>query len=105
LKEYYALLEKILDLKAENKVKDIELQKKVLAKYRTLTADEIQILVIDDKWIVTVADRIASEIDTISQSLTQRIAQFGDRYDRPIPVIQSQVDDYESKVQDHLKKM
>lgn len=60
---------------------------------------------INDKWIAIVADRIASEIDTISQSLTQRIVQLGDRYDRPMPAIQSQVDDYENKVQEHLKKM
>ena len=105
LKECLAETEKESTFKANIKELDADLTKKVLAKYRILTTDEVQILVIHDKWIATIADRITSEIDTISQSLTQRITELGDRYDRPMPVIQSQVDDYESKVLDHLKKM
>jgi type I restriction enzyme M protein len=111
-KEEYALLheclselEKESDTKSHIKNLESDLSKKVIAKYRTLSTDEIQTLVINDKWIATIADRITNEINTISQSLTQRIRELGDRYDRPLSAIQSQVDEYEIKVQEHLKKM
>ena len=57
---------------------------------------------IHDKWIATIADRITSEVDTISQSLTQRITELGDRYDRPMPVIQKLASEYENEAQEYL---
>lgn len=105
LEQCMAEIEKESDIKAQIKTAEADIAKKVLTKYRTLTVDEIQILVINDKWIATVGERITSQIDIISQSLTQRIVELADRYSTPMPMIQNKVNEYEAKVKEHLKNM
>ena len=46
---------------------------KALAKYPTLSKDEVKTLVVDDKWLGSIAATIHGEIDRISQTLTQRL--------------------------------
>lgn len=55
LKEYFAFVEKETD--ADSRVKDAQkiLEAKVAAKYGKLTEDEIKTLVVDDKWLDTIA--------------------------------------------------
>lgn len=43
---------------------------KLDAKYPTLTEDEIKTLVVDDKWLATIASAVRSELDRASQTLT-----------------------------------
>lgn len=105
LQECLTELEKESDTKSQIKDLQLELSKKVISKYRTLTSDEIQTIVINDKWIGVLDDRIGGEIDTISQSLTQRIVELAERYSSPLPELTQAVTDYEKKVREHLKKM
>ncbi len=85
LKDYLALLEK--EAEANNRVKDAqkELEAKVAAKYGKLTEDEIKTLVVDDKWLATLAAAVQSELDRVSQALTGRIRQLAERYATPLP--------------------
>ncbi len=46
---------------------------KALAKYPTLSKDEVKTLVVDDKWLAGIAATIHGEMDRISQTLTQRL--------------------------------
>ncbi len=46
---------------------------KELAKYPTLSKDEVKTLVVDDKWLGSIAATIHVEMDRISQTLTQRL--------------------------------
>ena len=48
---------------------------------------------------------IKGEIDHISQRLTNRIKKLAERYETPLPKINQEVEDLESKVNTHLKKM
>ena len=70
LKEYLDLIEE--EAAASKQVKDAQkaLDAKVAAKYPKLTEDEIKTLVVDDKWLATLAADVQSELDRVSQALT-----------------------------------
>jgi type I restriction enzyme M protein len=106
------IIEKYLELNEKEavigkKIKEAytDLEKKVIARYKTLTVDEIKDLVVDDKWIVTIEKDVKTEVERISQHLAQRIKELAERYEAPIPQITSAVIYLESKVNEHLQKM
>jgi len=105
LKQYLDLLAKQSD--TNKKIKDAEkdLDEKLYAKYPTLTDNEVKTLVVDDKWMQTIEKTIKSEIDHISQCLTNRIKELAERYEMPLPEIDQEVIDLENKVNTHLEKM
>jgi len=84
---------------------DTELDKKLAARYKTLTTDEIKSLVIDDKWMTTIERDIKTEVERISQRLSQRIKELAERYESTLSDISGKVIDFEKKVQEHLAKM
>ncbi len=45
------------------------------------------------------------EMQRISQRLTQRIKELGERYDSPLPKINEEVSRLEEKVKEHLQQM
>jgi type I restriction enzyme M protein len=69
------------------------------------TKDEIKTLVVDDKWMDTLAGIVRSELDRVSHALTGRIKQLAERYESPMPTIEGKVEDLSKKVDAHLKKM
>ena len=75
------------------------------ANYAQLTEDEIKTLVVDDKWLATLAAAVQGELDRVSQTLTGRIRQLAERYATPLPQIVDQVEQLATKVAKHLKKM
>jgi type I restriction enzyme M protein len=105
LEEYLALLEKEAD--ADSRVKDAqkELEGKIAAKYGKLTEDEIKMLVVNDKWLATLAVAVQSELDRVSQALTGRIRQLAERYATPLPKLTNEVETLAARVDEHLKKM
>ncbi len=54
LKDYLELIEKQAEFNRQIKELKTELDKKLYAKYPTLTVDEIKTLVVDDKWMATI---------------------------------------------------
>ncbi|MFH1740625.1 MAG: type I restriction endonuclease subunit M, partial [bacterium] len=105
LKEYLALIEKEAD--AVSRIKDAQkdLEAKVAAKYGKLSEDEIKTLVVDDKWLATIAAAVQSELDHVSQTLTGRIRELADRYATPLPKLTGEVETLAARVDEHLKKM
>lgn len=106
------LLEQYLDFmdqetEGSRKVKAAQkaLDTKVAAKYAQLNEAEIKTLVVDDKWLTTLATSVQSELDRVSQALTSRIRQLSDRYASPLPQITEEVALLATKVEGHLKKM
>ncbi|AQQ70759.1 Type I restriction enzyme EcoKI M protein [Limihaloglobus sulfuriphilus] len=87
------------------KIAKAELDKKVVARYKTLTEDEIKVLVVDDKWMAAIERNVKSEMDRISQRLTQRIRQLAERYETSLPMHNSAVTEMEERVAAHLEKM
>ena len=105
LTEYLALLEK--EAEANDRVKEAqkELEVKVAAKYGKLTDDEIKTLVVDDKWLATLAAAVQSELDRVLQALAGRIRQLAERYAVPLPQLTTEVETLAACVNEHLKKM
>lgn len=75
------------------------------AKYPTHTEADIQTLVVDDKWLATLAAAVQGELDRVSQTLTGRIRQLAERYATPLPQLTDEVAALAAKVDQHLKRM
>jgi type I restriction enzyme M protein len=105
LQSYLDLLTKQTDTNKKIKETQKELDEKLYAKYPTLTEDEVKSLVVDDKWMQQIEKVVKGEIEQISQRLTNRIKELAGRYEMPLPEIDREVIDLESKVNTHLEKM
>ena len=105
LKAYAALLEQ--EATASKKAKDAQkaLDAKVAAKYAHLAVDDIQTLVVQDKWLATLTASVQSELDRVSQALTGRIRQLAERYATPLPALGDEVEVLAGRVDEHLKAM
>lgn len=78
---------------------------KVLAQYGKLIENEIKTLVVEDKWLATLAAAVQGELDRVSQTLTGRIRQLAERYATPLPQLTDEVAALAARVDGHLKKM
>jgi type I restriction enzyme M protein len=105
LEDYVALCEQEAATGAKLGAAQDALMGKVAAKYGKLTEDEIQTLVVDDKWIATLAATVQGELDRVSQTLTGRIRQLAERYATPLPQLTDEVATLAARVDAHLQKM
>lgn len=105
LEKYLLLQEKETSLKKQIKLSEAKLDDDLLAKYPTLSEEEIKKLVIEDKWMKKLDDDVKSEMDKISQALTGRIKLLAQRYETPIPKLTNEVKEMTEKVESHLKEM
>jgi type I restriction enzyme M protein len=105
LTEYLELIE--AESAASKKVKDSQkgLDAKVKARYADLTVDEVKTLVVDDKWLATLAADVQTELDRVSQALTSRIRQLAERYATPLPQLTVEVEALAQSVSRHLERM
>ncbi|MDP2605034.1 MAG: N-6 DNA methylase [Deltaproteobacteria bacterium] len=105
LNDYLALIEK--EAATSAKVEDAQetLMAKVAAQYGKLTEDEIKTLVVDNKWLATLAAAAQGELDRVSQTLTGRIRQLAERYATPLPQLTGEVATLAARVDQHLEKM
>lgn len=107
-----AVLQKYLDLKG-----DISLNKKLIkerkydlltalvVKYADLSEEEIKRLVIEKKWLASLALRLDGEMQRISQQLTSKVSALAERYAQTLSEIDADIIDLEAKVTAHLKRI
>jgi len=76
-----------------------------LQKYGDLTLPEIKRLVLDDKWHVTITDRIARVVNSLTLALVGRIQQLGDRYSETVGDLEAEFEKLGAKVAEHLATM
>ncbi|MGI2026569.1 type I restriction-modification system subunit M [Endozoicomonas acroporae] len=105
LNRYLELLEDIAAQKKAIKEAEKKLDDALYAHYPELTEDEIKQLVVDDKWLMTIDRDVHTEMDRISQRLTQRIKELADRYETSLPQFNQRVVRLEKAVGKHLMKM
>jgi type I restriction enzyme M protein len=105
LNEYLDLLDQ--ETEASKKIKDAQkvLDAKVSAKYNVLSEEEVETLVIENKWIAVLLSHVHDELNRISQALAERIKQLAERYATPLPELTEEVEELGNKVQAHLQKM
>ena len=102
---YLALVEQQSNVRENLKTAQEDLEAKLAAKYPQLTEDEIKTLVVEDKWLATIASAVQSELDRVSQTLTGRIRQLAERYATPLLTLTDEVAALAARVEGHLKKM
>ncbi|MBP6864851.1 MAG: SAM-dependent DNA methyltransferase [Candidatus Didemnitutus sp.] len=95
----------LTDKKSAHREAEESLARQTLEKFPKLTVDEIKTLVVDDKWLATLAAAVQGELDRVSQTLTGRIRQLAERYATPLPALEDEVEKLSEKVSGHLKKM
>ena len=77
----------------------------VLARYATLTEAEIKTLVVEDKWCASIRAAIDNEVQRLTQRLAGRVQDLEERYARPLPALEHEVEVFSAKVEGHLKQM
>lgn len=105
LKSWLDLSNLIAALKKQIRDGDAALDALAHDKYPVLTLAEVQSLVIDDKWMATLAGTVQSELDRASQTLTGRIRELAERYETPLPFLTDEVVALTAKVEGHLATM
>jgi type I restriction enzyme M protein len=102
---YLQLIEQAAE--AGKKARDAQkaLDDKVSAHYAKLTLNEIKALVIDDKWLATLAADVDAQTQAIATQFAARIKELAERYAAPLPQLTGDVETLTSKVDAHLKKM
>lgn len=88
-------------------VKDAQaaLDERVLSRYATLTEDEIRALVVEDKWFASIRAAVEGEVEQLTQRLAGRVKELDERYARPLPELEREVEAFSAKVEEHLKRM
>ena len=105
LNDYLSLIDKEAVTSAKVKEAQDALMAKVAAQYGKLTENEIKTLVVNDKWLATLAAAVQGELDRVSQTLTGRIRQLAERYATPLPQLTGEVAAFTARVEEHLMKM
>ena len=105
LNDYLALADKAAATSTKVSEAQEALLIKLAAQFSELTEDEIKTLVVDDKWLATIAAAVQGELDRVSQTLTGRIRQLAERYTTPLPQLIGEVATLTARVDEHLKKM
>lgn len=92
---------------AKNKIKTAQeiLDLAVFKQFARLTEDEIQILTVKDKWLVTLQSRIENRLENAIQQLICRLNTLEDRYRSPMAELAQEVEIWQRKVDAHLKNM
>lgn len=70
----------------------VKLDEETLRQYSVLSVEDVQELVVGDKWGATVAKRITEEMALLVHRLIARIALLGERYVPSIAELQSRLD-------------
>jgi type I restriction enzyme M protein len=110
--EERAVLEKLQALfdreaTASKVLKDAQkaLAAKVLLKFGQLTADEVKVLVVDDKWLAELHARVDGELDRVSHALNARVMQLAERYHDSLPALDAQASELSGRVYARLRSM
>jgi type I restriction enzyme M protein len=81
------------------------LDEKVLARYGKLTEAEIKTLVVEDKWLASLRGAIDGEVRRVTQQLAGRVKELKERYSRPLPALERELEALSARVEGHLRKM
>ena len=58
-----------------------------------------------DKWLAGIRAAIEGEVQRLTQQLARRVKELEERYARPLPELEREVETFGAKIEGHLKKM
>ncbi len=105
LSRWINLTDKISEQDKLIKEAEAKLDEALLKKFGLLSEKEIKDLIVGDKWLHTLNDAVHSEMNRISQKLTQRIIILIERYQETLLTQIQKIQVLEKKVENNLTKM
>ncbi|MCU0755230.1 MAG: type I restriction-modification system subunit M [Xanthomonadales bacterium] len=105
LRAWLELSGQITDSKRQLRELEATLDRLAYQHYATLSTDDIQTLVIDDKWMAHLHTAVQAELARVSQTLTTRLRQLAERYATPLPSLVDEVEGLAGRVAGHLRRM
>jgi type I restriction enzyme M protein len=105
LREWLELSDEEASTKKALKAAEAELDDQAYGRYDSLTEAEVRELVVQGKWLASLEQAVAAEVERVSQALTGRLKELGERYGEALPVISDRVDELEARVAGHLERM
>jgi type I restriction enzyme M protein len=105
LKRAKQLLDAEAKAKEQLKTAQERLALEVRDQYSTLTESDIKVLVVNEKWLAELEERIRSEVERVTQQLANRLKVLHERYAKPLPSLEAEVEVLSAKMAGHLKAM
>jgi type I restriction enzyme M protein len=105
LREWLELSEEEAATKKALKAAEADLDGQAYGRYDSLSEAEVRELVANGKWLATLEQSVAAEVERVSQQLTSRLKQLGERYGEALPQISVRVEELEARVAGHLERM
>ncbi len=105
LQKYLEIDEQVTELKGKIKLAAEELEELLIEQYENLSEEEIMELIVELKWMTAIEISVQSELERISQRLTQRVKELAERYEITLPAQNALVSSLEEKVNVHLSNM
>ena len=105
LREWLELSEEEAATKKALKAAEADLDDQAYGRYDSLSDAEVRELVVNGKWLATLELAIAAEVERVSQQLTSRLKELGERYGEALPQISVRMEELEARVAGHLERM
>lgn len=103
--EIQQLLAEISEAKSQFKQLRQALDEQIMAKYASLSDDEICNLLIDKKWFFGVYDGVDSRYENLISEFVSRVNELVSRYQSTLSELTQRSAELESRVFDHLREM
>lgn len=105
LKSWLKLEDSIAKLKRQLREGRDALEAEVEAKYADFPEDEVQDILINDKWLPALRGGLYAELARAVNGMEDRLLLLADRYASPLTKLEREVEDLSAKVAGHLKSM
>ena len=105
LREWLELSDEEASTKKALRAAEAELDDQAYGRYDSLTDAEVRELVVQGKWLASLEQAVAIEVERVSQSLTGRLKELGERYGEALTAINLRVEELEARVAGHLERM
>ena len=105
LREWLELSDEEAATKKALRAAEAELDDQAYGRYDSLTEGQVRELVVQGKWLASLEQAVAAEVERVSQALTGRLKQLGERYGEALPAISARVEELEARVAGHLERM
>lgn len=104
-KEYLSLLDKEKERKAAVKAAEWRMLSEIMRVYDEMTEPQARAIIVGEKWIVEIRERIMQELQTARHNISAEVAALAARYEETLSSLADSVESKEDAVMCHLKKM
>ena len=103
--KYLNLLDKEAELKKAIKDVSSELLEAILKVYKEMTAEKAKPIVIHEKWLANISERISKEMESATHNISADICALAERYENTLGTLHNNYIDKENAVLKHLQDM